>query len=280
MNAIEERIRRAQPTNAHRGMPLSPRAEQELAELTGSTTEEPRKEDSTESAPGNKARRRRRSAHASESPQEPTGKRAAPPGSIRRRRIHQWTLAACLVTVAAAVGYQFISQQDPAPLAENQEETAEEQTDSGELMTDADYPVYPTLDEALNQSTAVVLGTPLSSEAGPDEHGIEVTRTTFEVADALYGPALDGEVIEVAQTGALNGQPTSVSNYYVHLEDVEADQLLLFLSTSDGSSSFYPINPMDGIHAVTGERISPVQSNYLELPDTLDELREMLENSD
>lgn len=141
----------------------------------------------------------------------------------------------------------------------------------------ADYPVYETLDDALTKSTLVVTGEPLEWEAR-EEDDLHFTVTTFEIDETLYGSAKEGSEIEIRQSSSPDeSEPgSSVSQYFVHLEDIESEQILLFLSDST-AEMYNPINPMDGIHAIDQDQISSLQDNWIALPETVAELREHID---
>lgn len=251
MNGIEERIRRSSPTPAQRNMPLTERAERELEALLNQTAKP---------AAAKSPRRGNASSDAVA---------AASSAEAAQRRRRRWILAACFAVFIGLVGYQVLGDLDALPVA--QQESAE--TDGTE-SADADYPVYPTLEDALSASTLVVLGEPLESEARQDA-GLHYTVTRFEISETLAGPEPQENTIEVRQDSSVDDPGSSISDYYVHLEDVESDQILLFLSEPhDGM--YHPINPMDGIHTVDNGEISPMDSHVIELPETLDELREQV----
>lgn len=254
MNGVEERIRRGCPTGSQRSMPLTDRAERELATLL-SEADKP--------AAGVTL------LTETDSDQHAAAKISA---KTTPRRLHRWVLVACLAAVAGVVGYQLVSDLGAPPVAE-QESAEEESAESGDAPM-ADYPVYHSVEDALTQSSLVVVGVPLDWEAREDD-GLHFTVSTFEVNQTLYGPDREGEVIEVRQSSSPDDPGSSISEYYVHLEDVESEEILLFLSDST-ADMYTPINPMDGIHAVDNSGISSVQSNVIELPAALDELREQI----
>lgn len=125
MNSIEDRIRRARPTHAYRGMPLTDRADRELLALLNKADEA----SSADNAP---------ETGGQPIKHEPAALSAKPPAP----RIRRWVLAACVTAVAGAVGYQLLSGDDSSPLAD-QDNTLE----SG--GSDADYETFGTADEAL-----------------------------------------------------------------------------------------------------------------------------------
>lgn len=248
MNGIEERIRRASPAEAHRNMPLTDRAEHELAALLNQPVEQ---SSASISLP----------ASGSGDGAAADTEKATP---ARRRR---WILAACGAVLAGMIGHQMLGEVGPLPVVEQQTPEPE-----------ADYPIYRTLEEAMAQSSLVVVGIPQGSEPGQDG-GLHFTVSDFEVSETLHGPDQDGEIIEVRQSSSPDDPGSSISEYYVHLEDVDSDEMLLFLSDST-ADMYTPINPMDGIHAIDNGQISSLQDNQVNLPETLDELREQIGEHD
>ncbi|WP_120002811.1 hypothetical protein [Nesterenkonia muleiensis] len=228
--------------DAHQNMPLTDRAERELAALRNQTKEPPSLPESS-----------------SEEGAADTTEKVTP---ARRRR---WILAACGAVLAGMIGYQMLGDVGPLPVVEQQTPEPE-----------ADYPVYHSLEEALTQSSLVVVGVPLDWEAREDD-GLHFTVATFEVNQTLYGQDQEGEVIEVRQSSSPDDPGSSISEYYVHLDDVESEEILLFLSDST-AGTYNPINPMDGIHAVDQGEVSSIQSNVIELPATLNELRQQIQH--
>lgn len=165
----------------------------------------------------------------------------------------------------------------------------------------ADWPAYGSTAAALEASDLAVVATVTASRhavaypsggtggsAGEDPQsgvaisedereamGVPTTVTTVVVTEVIAGDVPVGATIEVAQPGDSRQDGENAAGHGAHLEDVGSPAVLLLLH-DQGDGLYGPVNPDEGVLAVTGEDVSAVPGSTL-VPDvrTLQEVREL-----
>lgn len=172
------------------------------------------------------------------------------------------------------------------------------------VVLSADYPVYDSIESAIEEADLIVKGEYIGSEVdllyptletegdpesnpqqgiapeGVDlkEMAIVTTVSQLRITEVLKGDMNVGDIIEVSQLGGEYDEVNYNEESTTLLSEVDVPEVALFLNqTSD--TTFDLINPAQGIFIVEGEAVKAPsnQESFSEIA-TIDELREVVED--